>query len=113
MGPFHEFSPPQVGELVCFEDSLRDRFVPALRGTVFVFEKVQVSASLDEDEWIFIDMVGSIRIECTNFGHAWSLIRRATLSEKDAYFRQINPATRKLNENLKGVFAPLPIRRKK
>jgi hypothetical protein len=111
MSDFSEFNPPQLEELVAFEPYLRARFVPALNGKFFRFKGVRASPDLVEDEWLFYDELFDIDVRCTQPDRCAPYIRRATLSEKDAHIRQIDPATRQLNANLRQVFAAT--RRKK
>jgi hypothetical protein len=101
-----EFTPPAAGELVCFEKQLRDLFDPPLCGTVFRFERVARSESTGRTEWLLYDELNNMNIACSNLNNAWSFIRKATISEKDAHSRRLDPTARRRDANLARTFSP-------
>ena len=101
---FTESDPPDPGELVAFLPELRAQFESPLRGTFFRFLKVQHDAAYIEDVWIAYDEIHDTRV--TLPPGVWHLIRRTTLSERDRYSRQLDPAVRQRDANLRQVFAP-------
>lgn len=100
---FNEFSPPQVGELVVLSAELRSYYDPPLQGRFFRFKQIKFNHDAQLDEWYFEDPLYR-QVVIVRFG--FNLIRRATLSEKDAYSRRLDPAVQRLNQNLHSVFAP-------